>query len=184
MSWEAALAIGIPAVVAIVGFFATYRNNLRLTARNDRLTRLNRQLQELYGPLLVLVHAGDRSWDVFRGQYRPTGGFWGSEPPPSEDEARAWRLWISTVFMPLNRQMRDVIVTHADLLEEDDIDPCLLDLCAHVAAYEAILKRWESDDYAEHAAPLAFPRDELSAYASKSFRRLKSQQKALLQGQS
>jgi hypothetical protein len=92
--------------------------------------------------------------------------------------------WLSTVFMPLNRQMRDVIVTHADLLEEGDVDPCLLDLCAHVAAYEAILKRWESHDYAEHAAPLVFPRHELSEYASDSFRRLKSRQKAFLQDQS
>lgn len=181
MSWEAALAIGVPAVVAIGGFFVAYWNNLRLAARNDRLARLNRQLQELYGPLLALVHAGNRSWDVFRSQHRPSGSYWGSEPPPNDDEARAWRLWVSTVFMPLNRQMRDVIVAHADLLQEDDVDPCLLDLCAHVAAYEAILKRWEGDDYAEHAPPLAFPRRELSEYASDSFRRLKSRQNALLQ---
>ena len=126
------------------------------------------------------MHAGNRSWEVFRSQYRSGGSYWGREPPPTDDEARAWRLWVSTVFMPLNRQVRDVVVTHADLLEEDDVAPCLLDLCAHVAAYEAILKRWESRDYAENAPPLAFPRDELSDYAAVSFQRLKSKQKALL----
>jgi hypothetical protein len=144
----------------------TYRNNLRLAARNDRLARLNRQLQELYGPLLALVHAGNRSWDVFRSQYRPGGSYWGRPPAPSEQEAHAWRLWVSTVFMPLNRQMRDAVVTHADLLVEDDVKSCLLDLCAHVAAYEAILKRWEEGGYAEHAPPLPFPREDLSASLS------------------
>jgi hypothetical protein len=54
MSWEASLAIGIPASVAVGGYFATYRHNLRLAARNDRLDRLNRQLEELYGPLIAL----------------------------------------------------------------------------------------------------------------------------------
>jgi len=183
MSWEAAVAIGIPALVAVAGYFVTYRNNLRLAARNDRLDRLNRQLQELYGPLVALVHAANRSWDVFRSQYRPGGSYWGRDPPPTEEEARAWRLWVSTVFMPLNRQMRDAVVTHADLLLEDDVEPCLLDLCAHVAAYEAILERWEGGDYEEHAPPLPFPRDRLSAYAANAYRRLKSQQKALLQEQ-
>ena len=48
MSWAAALAIGIPALVAIGGYFATYRNNLRLAARKDRLDRLNRQLEDLW----------------------------------------------------------------------------------------------------------------------------------------
>lgn len=180
MSWEAALAIGVPALVAICGYLATYRNNLRLAARNDRLARLNRQLQELYGPLLALVHAGNRSWDVFRSQYRPGGSYWGRPPAPSEQEAHAWRLWVSTVFMPLNRQMRDAVVTHADLLVEDDVKSCLLDLCAHVAAYEAILKRWEEGDYAEHAPPLPFPREDLSAYVAEAFRQLKSDQEKLL----
>jgi hypothetical protein len=183
MSWEAAVAIGIPAVVAVAGYFVAYGNNLRLAARNDRLDRVNRQLQELYGPLVALVHAGNRSWEVFRIQNRPGGSYWGRDPPPTDQEAHAWRLWVSTVFMPLNRQMRDAVVTHADLLLEDEVESCLLDLCAHVAAYEAILTRWEAADYSEHAPPLPFPRERLSAYVGQAYRRLKLQQKALLREQ-
>lgn len=180
MSFTATLALAFPALVAVVGFFLTYRNNLRLAERKDRLDRVNRQLEELYGPLIALVHAGNRCWEVFRSQYRPSGGYWNQQPPPTEAEAEAWRVWISTIFMPLNRQMRDVIVMHADLLEGDNIEPCLLDLCAHVASYEAILKRWEVGDFDEHKPPLAFPRDELPTYVAASFKRLKAEQKRLL----
>ena len=76
--------------------------------------------------------------------------------------------------------MRDVIVDHADLLDEERIPDLLLEVCAHVAAYEAILKRWEKEDYREHATPINFPSDKLRAYAGAGVRRLKSEQQQLL----
>jgi hypothetical protein len=87
---------------------------------------------------------------------------------------------MTAVFMPLNRRLSDVIVDHADLLEEERVPGLLLDVCAHVAAYEAVLKRWEEGDYAEHTAPINFPADELLAYAEAGVRRLKSEQQRLL----
>jgi hypothetical protein len=180
MSWEDTLPIAIPACVALLGFAATYRNSMRLAKRKDKLDRLNRQLGEFYGPLLAGVSAGNRSWEEFRKQYRPHGSYWDQDPPPTDDEARAWRLWITTVFMPLNRQLRDVVVTRADLLDEAEMPPCLLDLCAHVAAYEALLESWKAEHFASNKPPLPFPRRELSTYAEASFRRLKAEQGLLL----
>ena len=82
--------------------------------------------------------------------------------------------------MPLNRHLRDVIVEHADLLDEDRVPPLLLDVCAHVASYEAVLRRWEEGDYTEHTTSLNFPGDKLLAYADAGVRRLKSEQQKLL----
>ena len=45
----------VDVVVAQIGYFVTYRTNLRLAQRNDRLERINRQLSEFYGPLLALT---------------------------------------------------------------------------------------------------------------------------------
>jgi hypothetical protein len=180
VSWQDALTLGIPVVIALLSLVGAYLNGVRLSLDKERLDRVNRQLADLYGPLLALVSSANRSWDEFRRQYRPGGGFWGSTPPPTEAEAEAWRLWMTTVFMPLNRQMRDLVVAHADLLREEAIDPCLLDVCAHVASYEAILKRWEHGDFSENKPPLPFPRDALRAYAESGFRDLKrDQDKAL-----
>jgi hypothetical protein len=180
MSSKDALAIGIPLLIAVLGFAGAYLNGVRLALQKERIDRVNRQLADLYGPLLALVSTANRSWDEFRRQYRPGGSYWDRRPPPTEAEANAWRLWITTVFMPLNRQMRDLVVAHADLLREPEIHPCLLDLCAHVASLEAILKRWEAGDFSENKPPLPFPRNELRAYAESSFRELKTVQERLL----
>ena len=68
MSWQAALSLGIPALVAVAGYLLTYRNNLRLSERRDRLDRVSRQLTEFYGPLFATASAGNAAWALFRSQ--------------------------------------------------------------------------------------------------------------------
>jgi hypothetical protein len=182
VSWQASLSLGIPALVAVAGYLITYRNNLRLNQRKDRLDRVTRQLSDLYGPLFATASASNATWLVFRRQYRPGGSFWDKPgPPPTPEEAAAWRLWMATVFMPLNRRMRDVIVDHADLLDEERMPDLLLEVCAHVAAYEAILKHWEEGNYAQHTTPINFPADELLAYSEEHVHNLKGEQNLILQ---
>jgi hypothetical protein len=180
VSWQAALALAVPALVAVAGYLLTYRNNLRLAERKDRLDRVTHQLSDFYGPLLALSNANQAAWRVFRTLYRSgVPGFW-DDPPPTDDEAAAWRLWMVTVFMPLNREMRDLVVRRADLLDEAEVPEGLLDLCAHVAAYEAVLNRWQAGDFAEHRTPLNFPAEAVASYASSRFKHLKAEQNRLL----
>lgn len=182
MSWQAALSLGIPALVAAGGYLVTYRNNLRLNGRKDRLDRVTRQFSDLYGPLFATASATNATWLMFRRQYRPSGAFWGQPgPPPTPEAASAWRLWMTTVFMPLNRRIRDVIVDHADLLDEERVPELLLNVCAHVASYEPILKQWEDGNYAQHTSPVNFPSEELLAYSEERVRYLKGEQRRLLQ---
>lgn len=181
MSWQAALTLAVPACVAILGFFVAYVVNLRLNRRSDQLAWVSRQLSDFYGPLYALVEATEISWRAFRTNHRPGGSFWGDpDNPPSEVDAAAWRLWMSLVFMPLNRQMRDLVVTKAQLLDEEQVPDCLLTLCAHVSTYEAILGRWASGDFSDHVSAVPFPRHELTKYAVESFGPLKSKQQRLI----
>jgi hypothetical protein len=181
VSWKAALTLAVPAFVAVVGYLMTYRNSLRLNERKDHLDRVTRQLTDFYGPLLATASAGNAAWSAFRDRYRPSGYFWSeSGPPPTAEEAAAWRRWMVAVFMPLNRRLRDVVVDHADLLDEDRVPQLLLDVCAHVATYEAVLKQWDEGDFSEHTALLNFPGKDLLDYAEAGFRRLKAEQHRLL----
>ena len=181
VDWEQAAAVGVPAIVAIVGFVAAYVRSLRIATRKDRLDRVNRQLSELYGPLLALVSGSTRSWEAFRSRHRPgVPAYWDQGDPPSAEEAAAWRLWMSEVFMPLNSRMEELVVAKADLLESDDVPACLLDLVAHVASDRAVIAQWHLGDVSEHKAPLNFPGDEVHAYAEACFTRLKSLQHDLL----
>ena len=54
----------------------------------------------------------------------------------------------------------------------------LLDLCAHVAGYQAVLKQWESNDISiareDNISVVNFPSQELTEYAAAAFGRLKS----------
>lgn len=176
-----AWTLGVPAVIAVVGLLVTYLSSLVLARRKDRLDRVNEQLKDFYGPLLALVSASNATWVAFREQYRTTpASYWSQSPPPSEAEAQAWRRWMTTVFMPVNRQLRDLVVSKAHLLDGTEMPECLLTVCAHVAAYEAILDRWSHGDHAEHKPPIPFPGGPLARYATTMFGELKDRQQRLL----
>lgn len=180
MDVAAIITVATTVTLAVIGYLVTYLNNLRLARRRDRLERLNDQLSKLYGPLLALESAAGAAWEKFRQKYRPGMSFWRDEPPPSADEAAAYRLWMTTVFMPLNRRMMDVIVNHTHLVDEPDMPRCFKELCAHIATYEPILQRWSNGDTSDHLSAIVFPRRELERYVHEAYRRLKSEQAALL----
>jgi hypothetical protein len=180
---EAVAMVGV--AVAVIGYFVTYRTNLRLAQRNDRLERINSQLSEFYGPLLALTRSSDQSWQAFRKRYRPGGGsFWKSDPPLTVEDAAAWRLWMTTVFVPVHQQMMELVLNRAHLIEEPDMPSCLLTLCAHVNGYQAILKEWETGEISiereDNLSIVNFPGEELAAYAATAFSRLKAEQAELL----
>jgi hypothetical protein len=172
-------------LVAAIGYFVKYWSDLKLAQRNDRLERINLQLREFYGPLLALTESSGESWQAFRRRYRPGGGsYWKAEPPVTEDDVLAWRLWMTTVFFPLNQRMMELVLSRADLIEEPEMPPILLSLCAHVAGYQAIIRTWESGDVslarADNISVVNFPSQELTAYAASAFGRLKAEQGKLL----
>ncbi len=76
--------------------------------------------------------------------------------------------------------MRDVVVTKADLLIEEEMPEVLLQLCAHVSGYEITAARWAQENYEEHLSLMPFPGRELRKYIRDRFVLLKSEQARLL----
>src|SRR5262245_20332544 len=119
--------------LAFIGFLSTYLNNLRLSQRSEKLARVNRQLSELYGPLFALTHASDTAWNAFASEKGPGHiNIFEMEHSPTESELQEWRLWMTTVFMPINLRMYEIILSKSDLLIETKMPECLLQFCAHV----------------------------------------------------
>jgi len=175
------LGLAIPATVAVAGFGVKYWNDLAIARRKDQLERTNQQLRLAYGPLYALGRAQTEAWTAFRSLYRPQKhSYWKSEPPPTDADAVAWRLWMTEVFMPMNLRMERIVTENADLFEEDTMADCLLALCAHVAAYKAVLKQWERGDYSTHVSVINFPREELRDYVESRYARIKRRQVKLL----
>ena len=103
----------------------------------------------------------------------------------TEDNIDVWRRWVTHVFMPLNRNMMDIVVTHADLLVEQEFPPCLEDLCAHVVCYEPVIERWKTENVgsvtvADNVSVIDFPAAEVEAYVKNCYDSLKSEQAKLI----
>jgi hypothetical protein len=189
MNLTTAVTIGVSVGIALTGYLAKYWNDLTVSRRNDRLDRLNRQLSELYGPLFSLFYVGNAAWRAFAlangGSYELVSmskahvlSF--NTQSLDEGQRHAWHLWIREVFMPLNRRMVTLIVEKADLIEGHEMPDCLLALCTHVYAYEAVLKQWDEENYAVETSVTPYPAGELGAYLNVVFPQLKHRQVQLL----
>jgi hypothetical protein len=179
------IALVVTIALAFAGYLATYLNGVRLSQRQERLARVNRQLSDFYGPLFALTEGNSRSYAEFlERNVRPDGSspFGEGGPAATERESSEWRLWASTVFLPNIQAMRDLVIQRADLLREREVPPVLLELCAHVSGYEITAARWAREDYSEHLSVVPFPGEEIRAYARRGFTELKAEQARLLGG--
>ncbi|MEU4805950.1 hypothetical protein [Actinosynnema sp. NPDC023587] len=85
--------------LAFVGYLVTYLNGLRLAQRQARLT-------------FSAKYARPDGRDPFR-----------HDTPPDDRELAEWRIRAATVFIPTIQAMRDVVVTKADLLIDEEMPP-------------------------------------------------------------
>ncbi|MCM8570869.1 hypothetical protein NE848_15845 [Gramella jeungdoensis] len=170
----------VTVTLAFIGYIAKYFNDLRITKRKDKLERVNRQLKELYGPLLSLTSSSDASWKQFRNTYRNyTPSYFNPNNPPSEKEKEIWRTWISTVFHPINQEIYTMVLKNGDLFIENEFPEPLRDLCAHYESYKPVIEQWKDKNYEEHLSLLNYPTDLLD-YAKTSYEHLKIQQRKLI----
>ena len=180
MDTNTTITVVVTLFVAILGSVAAYLNSLRIASRKDQLDHVDRQLRKLYGPLFALNHVSNIAWRAFRQKYRPgADSYWRTEPKPTAEEEEAWRLWMATVFMPLLLRMEEVILEHSDLIEEQDMPRCFIDLISHISAYKAVLQKWSNGDFSEHVSVLRFPGAAMTAYLEPQYRTLKLRQTRL-----
>ena len=175
-----AKTVAVAILSGVVGFLAKGIYDLWSERRKDRLERVNQQLKLFYGPLYALNQAGNHAWGAFRSRTRPGGSFFRSQPPPTEEELKAWRLWMLVVFKPNHDEMLSIITKNSDLLVEADLPLPLQLFCAHVAAYRIVFKRWSDGDFSEHVSVMDYPTAEMNEYLERSFKSLKSEQARLL----
>jgi hypothetical protein len=160
-------------LVAVLVFVLNQRAQIRQERRHARLARVNGQLRELYGPLNALVEVNERIWEALRASGLP--GKADRSPSGADSD---WRRWRNQALQPVNLQMRDLVVQHADLLVEPALPQPLRDFCAHVTSLEIVLAA-EADD-AHELVLISHPGAPFVTYVRESFLRLKQDQQRLL----
>ncbi|MEE4302276.1 MAG: hypothetical protein V2J24_22745 [Pseudomonadales bacterium] len=181
----ALLGLVVTVLLAVLGWLFVFLNGRADAARAARLERIDRQLRDLYGPLYVRLEAGNRVWRAFWAAHRPAHGadrYFGPGLELSEAERATWRLWMKHVFEPMNAAAETTILQHVDLLESDAIPDAFVDALAHIAAFRAVLARWEVGDFSEHVSVHDWPHAGLMAVVEPELQRLKARQRALLAG--
>jgi hypothetical protein len=169
--------------VALLAASLSYEQTRRLNRRQERLARLNAQLEELYGPIYSTLEASRIAYRRLLDELRPDNNslFESRSQPPNEEELRLFRLWIETVSHPRATEAYERIISKGHLLLEDEMPPCLLAFCAHKAGYDVLIQRWHNQDFSEHLAVVRHPGDELYQYLRQSFTLLKREQRKELE---
>lgn len=173
----------IAAAVAVLGWLV----NHQLTSARDRAARrldatlkfTERQLEELYGPLAVILLS---SRDTFRDLLTQLGRdfvFHGEHPLPPE-ELKTWLFWVEHDAFPRNKRIADLLMTKTHLIEADRFPESYLAFFQHHNSWVLRHERWQEQgiEYSFHSNtnwPQQFAEDVLA-----TFQELKSRHAALL----
>ncbi|MEU8430323.1 hypothetical protein [Micromonospora sp. NPDC048169] len=170
----AVIAASASVLVAVLVFTLNQIGQFRQERRQAKLSRINSQLRDLYGPLNALVDVNERIWTAMRSE--------GLLPAQSERTPEGgtdvWRRWRDHALQPANRRMRDLIIEHADLLIGVEVPQVFRDFCAHVAAQEIVIEG--EDGHVKEAALIRHPGANFVAHVHEAFAALKKEQAALL----
>ena len=133
--------------------------------RENRLSRINLQLRNLYGKLSMLYAAGERHWTMFmdmdaaeddefdkkdkkfrrffppEGLKIDTASKYPKVPTPSQLES--YRYWLRNRFLKTNQELAKIIIENADLVVGKKVAEKFTDFIEHVASLEILLVRIE-----------------------------------------
>lgn len=167
----------VTVLLAVGGYLYKYFDDKNTRQRQARLTLINKQLEEFYGPLFFRSVSGEKSYGEL---LRKTGRSQVSLNP-TKRELKEWRIWYKTVFHPDNLEIEKIILEKSYLIREEEIPQALTDFISHISPYKAIVAKWEYKDYSEHFSPVDFPK-KFKPYIHRSYYALKKEQIRIMNG--
>jgi hypothetical protein len=144
-------------LVTSAGWRQTAADQIGLEQRKASLQLLSDQIRYLYGPLYGYMRASTDAWREFRKQYRPGQPFWGSKPPPTEEDRKAWVRWMKTVFIPINDKMSSTILDNAHLIDGKEMPKVFVDFLTHAETVKPIVIAWDQNDFSQMTGATNYP---------------------------
>jgi hypothetical protein len=160
--------------LAFIGYMTSFFSQRMRDRRRDKLRLCNKRLNEFYGPLYVASEAGNIAYRALLTRMNKTQSY-----PILDQEMPEWKLWMTTIFFPLNDIREKIIIEKAYLVVEERMPQCLLDFVTHVVGYKAVLAKWNDGDFTERRSSIGWP-PEFDIYVRKSYADLKAEQTRLV----
>ncbi len=133
------------------------RNEKRKRREEAALRHLQRQIEELYGPLFGLIEFGaainDIEWKRLPAEERDEKG-----RPRDEEGGKVIRFFREHYYLPLNNQMMELIRSKAYLLDSDAIPESFKIFMRHAAELDCFHGLWKEVDIKTHGKqPIEYP---------------------------
>lgn len=138
------LRLAIPAAIIVAGWFAAH---ILATRRDDRTRRQQavlqfrqRQIEELYGPLVALIEQIFTVWTVRERIVEAQRA--GQRMSPEDLERTRLFVWRS-YFLPLHAEIRTLLKQKQHLLEGGELPQSFVDYLEHSTQEEFQRRLWE-----------------------------------------
>jgi hypothetical protein len=142
------VAASIAAAIAVMGWIVTH---WLTNAREKQKHRLEaslkfteRQIEELYGPLAILLLEGRQSFEDLLAFLGRKSVFVGHEPLSDEDR-KTWLFWVENELLPRNEKIRDLLLGKIHLIEGAAVPKSFLTFLDHHNSWTVNHKRWKSE---------------------------------------
>ncbi len=133
-------------IITMLGWFANYylarKKEVEAHQTEKSQQHLERQIEELYGPLWGLVQQSKVVYDVacqrlpsINGNINP-GEF-------DKQESEIWNYLKDTFFLPINIQIAELLRTKVYLVESSEIPASFKDFLSYQAQFEVLHRIWK-----------------------------------------
>lgn len=139
----AAIAAAVSAVGWLVNHILSERAERNRAKREACLAHIERQLEELYGPLFFLVLEGRSSFRDFcetvGRDFMPQGG------TLSRADLDAWLFWVDNDLMPRNRAIQSLLAGKTHLIDAGAMPASYLAFLDHHNSWHVSHLRWKEE---------------------------------------
>ncbi|TCK32745.1 hypothetical protein B0G84_8616 [Paraburkholderia sp. BL8N3] len=181
-AWPKVLGFSVAVLPAVATYVASFVDKVRVS----ELEFVDAQIEKLYGPLYALTQTDRFSYETFVRAHAPGGEAFtlATNYPPTAEQMRLWRTWVTTVFQPLNLKMEDAIVSNAHLVIGAQLPAAFIGLIAETEKYKVLIELWKAQGH-DKDLDVTYPGNVvgipggLTACAAQSYLMLKARQKEL-----
>ena len=143
-----AVYTGLVALVsALIGFlvnhYLTLLREVNVRRRAETAHYLERQIGELYGPLLGMIEHSEMIYEILRKKLAQQAAPKIDFTKLNEQDGQVWRFFQERFFLPMNAEIRDLIRSKTHLLERGLMPESFLQFFVHEAHYACLHPLWK-----------------------------------------